>query len=157
MYAAGSSEGIFKSKDAGASWFAINNGLFWPYVLILAIDPKNSQILYAGTSNKCVFKSTNGGTSWADYGMHGIYFNHLTIDPIFPDILYAATNGVGIYKTNDGGVHWTAINVGLTSDNFYLVTIDPHTPSTLYAGSWDGVVFIRAPTTGVPGLKLMTG
>ena len=47
-----------------------------------------------------------------------------------------------MFKSTNGGGNWSAVNTGLTS---YLMlcalAIDPATPTTLYAGTWDGGVF----------------
>jgi hypothetical protein len=47
--------GVFKTTDSGASWMAINTGITNPIINSLAIDPANSQTIYAGTGGG-VFK-----------------------------------------------------------------------------------------------------
>jgi photosystem II stability/assembly factor-like uncharacterized protein len=51
-------DGVFRSKDGGASWFAVNLGLTTPHVFSLAIDPQNTNRLYAGTLGGGVFSIT---------------------------------------------------------------------------------------------------
>ena len=60
--------GIFKSVNGGASWRPINIGLTTRFVEVLAIDPTNPTIIYAGTHGGGVFKSTNGGEIWQPTG-----------------------------------------------------------------------------------------
>src|SRR5581483_7345671 len=70
------SSGVFKSTNGGSTWLSMNTGL--PDnadVSGLAIDPTNTQLLYASLRNGTVdagnltglvFKSTNGGNNWVD-------------------------------------------------------------------------------------------
>jgi len=54
----GFSDGVFRSTDGGANWFAVNSGLTTPHVSSLAIDPQNPSGLYAGTIGGGVFAIT---------------------------------------------------------------------------------------------------
>jgi hypothetical protein len=56
---AGSRTGLFKSVDAGASWFSVNPNI---PVSALAIDPKNTSTIYAGSSG-VVSKNQNHAAS----------------------------------------------------------------------------------------------
>src|SRR3989449_3553889 len=105
---AGTSGGVFKSTDGGASWSA--SGLI--NVSALAIDPLTPTTLYAGTSVfGGVFKSTDGGVSWNATGsLPGAVF---VFDPLTPSTLYAGTVGASpdylgdLYKSTDGGASWS--------------------------------------------------
>jgi photosystem II stability/assembly factor-like uncharacterized protein/tetratricopeptide (TPR) repeat protein len=62
--------GIYKSTDGGLSWKGINNGLpidaAWLggyYVQSIAIDPNDSQTIYAASFGG-LYKSTDGGQLW---------------------------------------------------------------------------------------------
>jgi photosystem II stability/assembly factor-like uncharacterized protein len=54
----GLNDGVFRSKDGGATWFAVNFGLTTPHVFALSIDPQNTNRLYAGTLGGGVFSIT---------------------------------------------------------------------------------------------------
>jgi hypothetical protein len=41
-----------------------------------------------------------------------------------------------VFKSLDGGDHWQAMNTGLTDTAISALAIDPHTPGTVYAGTW---------------------
>jgi hypothetical protein len=51
---AGTSNGVFRSANGGASWTAMNSGLTNTQVCALALDPAGST-LYAGTDGNGVF------------------------------------------------------------------------------------------------------
>lgn len=72
----------------------------------LAIDPADSQIVYAGTLGGGVFKTTNGGTSWkpVNTGLANTDIRSLAIDPTDTRIVYAGAYSGGVFKTTNGGV-----------------------------------------------------
>jgi len=64
-YAATWRDGIFKTTDGGESWTAVNNGLLSLDVRSLAIDPGNTDVVYAGLAEGVgIFKTTDGGELW---------------------------------------------------------------------------------------------
>ena len=75
----------------------MNNGLTNTDVASLAIDPSNTQIVYAGTDDGSVFKSTNGGAHWRKINNGLADVNSLAIDPSNTQIVYAGTWG-GLFK-----------------------------------------------------------
>ncbi len=150
IYIAGTT-GVFKSTDGGGSWVAINTGLATDFINALTnaivIDPTAANTLYVALpSAQRVYKTTNGGTSWsaAGTGMLSSMVRALAINPQSPNTLYAA-QAAGISKTVNGGTSWTAANTGLNltlSDSsvvanagMHFVTVDPVTPTTVYAGA----------------------
>ncbi len=123
--------GVFKSTDGGSSWTAINAGLTDLQVVSLAVDPANTNILYAGTRLEGVFKSTNGGTDWslANSAILGTLYATLhfplVIDPLNTATIYAGTAD-GVFKSTDGGLNWTGVNTGLpASTSVFALAISP--------------------------------
>ena len=114
--------GVFKSTNGGASWTAANSGMGSIYVYSLAIDPTNSQTVYAGTWGG-VFKSTNGGASWtaANSGMTiDQVISSLAIDPTNSQTVYAraftvesGSDSGKVFKSTNGGASWTAASSGM--------------------------------------------
>jgi len=116
--------GILKTTDAGNTW---TKSLDWTYenkrgVWKVIINPKNSSVLYAATSEG-IYKSGNAGNSWnqiLDYKM----VMDMEINPVDTNIIYASvgnlTNNVpqttvGIYKSTNSGLNWTKLSGGLPS------------------------------------------
>jgi len=50
VYAALSSGGVIKTTNGGTSWTTVETGLWSPFVAVLAKDPANASVVYAGTS-----------------------------------------------------------------------------------------------------------
>lgn len=122
LYATTGSGGIFKTTNSGTSWLPVS-GSFLPGVQFgaLAIDPGNTNIMYAGSGEPSyaqiygwggygTFKSTDAGTSWTqiNVGMGNVVVLDILINPINTLELIAATNN-GIFKSTNAGASWTVV------------------------------------------------
>jgi uncharacterized protein (TIGR03437 family) len=146
---AGSSVGLYKSVNGGATWTLSANGLPIEPVKAIVVDPTNTKVVYAGTSNPSrtgtVYKSIDGGATWApsDTGLNARLVNGLAMSPSNSNTIYAGTIS-GMFKSVDGGANWVAINNGLTyiangsplTLGISVVSIDPSNPDVIYATSF---------------------
>jgi photosystem II stability/assembly factor-like uncharacterized protein len=57
IYAGTAGSGVFRSTNAGTSWSAVNSGLATSSINTLALDPRDTSTIYAGT-NRGVFAAT---------------------------------------------------------------------------------------------------
>jgi photosystem II stability/assembly factor-like uncharacterized protein/tetratricopeptide (TPR) repeat protein len=124
IYAGTNNSTALLSTDGGHNWLLRNGGLRHPgielKVSMLAIDPRNPNILYASTGFKSnydghgIYKSTDGGLNWKpinnglpvdDMPLGGYYVQSIAIDPNDSQTIYAAGFG-GLYKSTDGGQYW---------------------------------------------------
>ena len=174
--------GIFKSINAGADW---NLVLPARDIENLAVDPDDSEIVYAGTRFWGVFRSIDGGKQWntARYGLpksrydsawgtgdagtdswgsspSGLPMNeairHLVIDPIHSSI-YVGTSS-GVFKSIDRAVSWRGINNGLPPryPGVSALAINPKNPNIIYAGTWARGIF-KSIDGGVHWVPASTG
>ena len=131
----GGASGTFSVTTQNAIWQP--TGLEGNVVLFVAIDPTNSQVVYAGTRDGGFFKTTDGGTTWAtiNTGLTGYTVSSYAIDPTNSQVVYAGTrDGGGIFKTVNEGVSWTQMNTGLSIYNVQCLAIDPTNNQVVYAG-----------------------
>jgi len=139
IYAGTDYDGIFKSLDSGANWTAFNNGLGNLQVYSVTVDPLDTSVVFAGTTDGA-YRSTDAGVNWTDvnsgFGVGATYVYTFKVDPVTNSTVYAGTSG-GVYKSTDGGTNWIAANngLGITTLNVYSIEIDPGDTSTLYAGT----------------------
>jgi photosystem II stability/assembly factor-like uncharacterized protein len=135
-------DAIYKTRDGGARWKAVNKGMSTYRVLSLMVDPNIPTVLYAGTNSDSVYKSTDGALSWsiANAGMkeHIAIVNSFAVDPSNPRTIYAATT-VGVFKTTNGAMMWEDMTAGFESTYIVSVVINPQDPNILYAGTSGGV------------------
>ena len=159
-YGANEERGVYRSLDGGASWEKVlykdeNTG-----AIQVAIDPNNTNIIYAdlwagrlgpwenGAWNgkeSGLFKSIDGGTTWkklstglptSEQGLGRIGF---CIAPSNSNRLYATVDAGkygGIYRSDDAGEHWMNINAderlwGRGSD-FAEIKADPNNADIVY-------------------------
>ena len=131
------------STDRGETWEVRKgpDGIFGESVWSLAIDPKDSKVVYSYIEGDTVngpCKSTDGGRSWTALFLSEcrcVYFvGSFVIDPNSSNVVYLLTAG-GVYKSLDGGAGWT--NLGLQSSG--ALAIVPSNSNILYAGTGRGV------------------
>lgn len=77
----------------------------------------------------------------------------LQVDLHTPSTLYARVDIKGVFKSTDGGSSSSA--TGLTNAQVSAFTIDPQTPTTLYAGAWRGV--FKSTDGGASWTEMKTG
>ncbi len=141
---AGSNSGVYKSVNSGANWNLTGNPnqQVTFFTTSIAIDPSNSDIIYAALTNQGVYKSTNGGLQYTakNSGFISLTVNALAIDPVTPTTLYAGTNA-GPFKSTNGGDTWTLIRNGITGTvpRVDEVVLDPTNSATIYIGTGRGM------------------
>ena len=117
-----------------------------------AVDPTDSNIIYAEYQNGGLVYSTDGGSAW-NGGTSGINFAEpvnwqmpFVLDPQNPKKLYAGTNY--LYRSTNGAASWTKISPMLTYGlpGFFstLSTIDvaPTDSNVVYVGTGDGRLWV---------------
>jgi photosystem II stability/assembly factor-like uncharacterized protein len=133
--------GLAISQDAGATWQDAR-GLTDPYVLSLAVDPGNRNLVYAGTWGSSLFISKNGGKDFSrlvenlasNAPISGLAVLRRSDNTM---LLYAGTLGNGLYRSTDGGQKWTPqAGLGNATRVMTLVFVPP---AALYAGTERGL------------------
>ncbi len=135
LYSVAYGGGVFRSRDRGASWTVINQGLPNRRVFSVLMDPVDSNQLYLGT-DQGVFHSTNQGTSWKPLAplLKSRNIRTLVVDPGNSDRLYAGTDQ-GVFQ-GKGGV-WRQASRGLTNKDIRALVVSP--TGKVYAGTFGGV------------------
>lgn len=129
----------FTSTDGGASWSPVSTA--GPLTertgdtMAFAIDPGNSQIVYAGDVGHAMFKSSDGGATWSkmNEGLAAVVPRGLAVSPTDPDTVYASTHALGVVKSSDGGHSWLSLGIGKGGFGKPLA-VDPVTPTRVYMG-----------------------
>ena len=133
MVYTGTTEGIYKTYNAGGSWTQV---LPYKMVMDLMINPIDTNILYASIGNltdssalpvaECgIFKSTNSGISWTKLtgNLPTQWSGKATLDMYKgnPNYLYASIPNqfayVGYYRSTNAGVTWSLKNTTVAIGN----------------------------------------
>jgi photosystem II stability/assembly factor-like uncharacterized protein len=169
IYAGSATGGVFKSINAGTTWFPVFDKALSLTIGDIAIAPSDPKIVYVGTGEANggggsstydglgVYKSTDAGSTWAYAGLDKIgNTGRIVINPKDPQKVYVAAMGDlygktpdrGIYRTTDGGTNWQKILFVSDSTGAIDLVINPKNPDTLYAALWERVRTINRETYG---------
>jgi len=140
---AGSLTGVYRSEDEGASWVKItpDNHPDLNRFDSLAFDPKDNNIIYAGTYH-LPWKTTDGGKNWFPV-VKGMIDDsdvmNIIVDPANSDNVHAVACS-GIYHSVDAGTDWVKYkSIPNVFRRTQLIRMDPSSPDTLYAGTTSGL------------------
>lgn len=122
LYAGGVAGGVWKTTDGGLSWTALDD--LAPNLAIgsLAMDPRDSRIVYAGTGEGFfnedavrgagIFKTRDGGITWQRLASTDnpafFYVNDIVVSRHDPRRVYAATR-TGVWRSKNGGHTWSRV------------------------------------------------
>ena len=145
--------GIYTTTDGGLSWWNLDIGLTSKDIETIALDPKNSNVIFTGTYGGGIFKSTNGGLSFVpkNAGLPETRIKKIVVDPQDSNLVYAVLYGnAGIYRSEDGGSNWKEINTGITGSDKDIASfaIDPFEPYVLYAGTQSSGKLFKSENSG---------
>jgi photosystem II stability/assembly factor-like uncharacterized protein len=139
MYATVDAEkngGIYRSDDAGESWYLLtSDGRLWGRGSDFAevkVDPKNADIVYS--ANVVMWKSTDGGKNWTGIkgAPGGDDYHRIWINPNDPKIMALGIDQGGIVTVN-GGETWSSWYNQPTAQ-FYHVSTDNSFPYNVLGG-----------------------
>jgi len=145
---AGTTTGVWMSKNSGEDWTKIKSGTMPVNVDSLAIDPTKPNTMYAGTWWRA-YKTTDGGSNWRlirDGMIDDSDVFTMNIDRRNPEHVYSSACS-GIYESMNGGEKWAKIQ-GIPSQSRRTRDFvqNPGMPSYIYAGTTEG--FWMSPNGG---------
>lgn len=128
-YGTKTGSGIWKTTDGGRNWFPISDSFESCAIASLAIDPSQTDRIYAATPLG-IYRSDNAGESWIKlYDNSESLGTRFLVDPKDPKRLVTMTY-LGVFLSKDGGTSWTKVLSGIATD----LVRDLNDPKILYAG-----------------------
>ena len=115
----------------------------------LAIDPRNPDRIFLGTSAGNLYLSTDNGASWSRFARPGnsgeMVLDHIVIDPADPKNIFVAAwnaqlpNSDGdLFRSKDGGKSWEIV-ADLHGKSLRALSIAAANPKILVVGALDGI------------------
>ncbi|MEP7270949.1 MAG: hypothetical protein ABI882_05565 [Acidobacteriota bacterium] len=146
VLAVASRDGIYMTHNRGASWKRItpDNDAELRNFHSVAIDPRDSDTLYAGTTH-LPWKTTDGGQNWKRAGSKesgmiddsDIFAIH--IDEENPEIVLMSACS-GIYRSSNASKQWVKIQgIPSTSRRTHVIFQHPGRSNILFAGTTEGL------------------
>ena len=150
--------GVWKTNDAGVSWYNVSDGFFKTgSVGAVAVAENDPNVVYVGMGEHAprgvttsygdgVYKSTDAGKTWTKMGLDLTrHISNIRIHPQNSDIVYVAAQGAlhgatperGVYKSVDGGISWKKILYVDDNTGCADLNLDMTNPRILYAAMWD--------------------
>ena len=136
-------KGIYRSEDGGANWKRIESALDDHYVWVLAFNPVNPDIMFAGTGTPTpavMFRSKDGGRIWDRRPMEIATeceavgtprFTGIAVDPVEPNHIWAGLEVDGARHSSDGGDTWSIVEVTGRRD-IHNVAVTAGPPKTTF-------------------------
>jgi photosystem II stability/assembly factor-like uncharacterized protein len=172
FYVGAASGGVWKTTDGGATFTPIFDNHGSLSIGALAIDPRDSNVLYVGTGEASpgggsvtypgdgVWKTTDGGATWQHLGLDKtIYIGRIVVDPRNPSNVFVAAMGNlysrntdrGVYRSQDGGQTWSKVLFVSDIAGAVDLAIDPVDPRRVFAATWERIRFPTERIYGGPG------
>jgi len=147
--------GVWKTTDAGCSWGTTTDLLLTNLAVdCMAMDPTNSNVLYAGTGETWyphdgiqgdgIFKTSDGGTTWTQLSSTAsnpdfYYVTRLaaSFNSSLRTLYLLATTTTGLFRSFDGGTRWSRVMTGW----YNTVVFRPDNPAYCLASRNGGDVF----------------
>ena len=154
-YVGAADGGVFRSDDGGMTWKAYFQHQQVASIGALAVDPRNPDVVWAGTGEANVrndvsfgdgvYKSTDGGKTWQHLGLDQTFqISAIAIDPLDTNTVFVAAMGSpwrdnperGVFRTSDGGKTWQKVLYLGPGTGISDLAINPKNPQILFAGAY---------------------
>ena len=160
---------IYQSVDGGSSWFVSNKGeiLDGNPVVKMAIDPQNSEVVYAATFpleqkdagiEAGLFRKASDDNTWVEIsnGLPDRFIGSIYVDN--KSFVYVTILGFGtshLFRSTNLGQSWTDIGKGLPDVPASAVIVDPDSSTNIYVGNDLGVYY--SPNSGTTWQSFSNG
>jgi photosystem II stability/assembly factor-like uncharacterized protein len=143
MLVAGALDGIYRSADSGDTWKRISpeENAEIKNIQSVAVDPRNSNVLYAGTWH-LPWKTSDGGRSWQKVSRGMEYDSDvfsIIVDAARSHVVFASACS-GIYRSNTGGKSFRKVNdIPYSARRTHVLRQVPESPRIIFAGTTEGL------------------
>ncbi len=155
VYIGTAAGGVWKTTNGGTTWNSLFDKERTLSIGDLALEPGNSDVIYAGTGEantrnsvsfgRGMYKSTDGGKSWRFIGLGDTrHIARVMVSPSDVKTVYACAVGHiggpnaerGVFVSRDAGATWSKSLFVDDRHGCADLDIDPKNPNIVYAVMW---------------------
>jgi photosystem II stability/assembly factor-like uncharacterized protein len=155
IYVTSASGGIWKTENEGTEWQPLFDNAPSAAWGAIAVDPQNSNTIWAGGGESNIFRSSMSGTgiyrsddagiSWTHLGLADTHhIARIIVHPGDSRTVWVAAGGHewtanserGIFKTTDGGQTWRKVLYESDLVGANDLVLNPQNPDEIYATMW---------------------
>src|SRR5215216_4038045 len=148
--------GVWKTTNAGRTWFPIFDSQPIASIGAVAVAPSNPEVVYVGTGEadmrsqisygNGMYKSTDAGKTWTHIGLDATrQIGKVLVDPQDPNVVlvaalghvYGANADRGVYRSRDGGATWQKTLFKNNDLGAIDLAFDPGNSRVVYASLWN--------------------
>jgi photosystem II stability/assembly factor-like uncharacterized protein len=141
---AGTDLGLYRSDDSGAMWRRLDTPMNGSMVWSLAIDPVDSNVMFAGTgtpSTPAIYRSLDEGKTWRRLAVEiakdcpnvGIPRpTGIAIDPTDHRRVWVGLEVDGVRHSADGGETWTKVNGQIPNQDVHGMLVVAGPPKAVF-------------------------
>jgi len=141
---AGTDLGLYRTEDGGARWSVLDTPLTGAMVWSVALDPADSNVLFAGTgtpSKPGLFRTTDGGKTWEPLAVEIAAEcpnvgtprpTAIAVDPTDSRRLWLGLEVDGVRRSTDGGETWTRVAPEIKNPDVHSVLVVAGPPKTVF-------------------------
>ncbi len=156
FYAGSVGGGVWKTTNAGRTWFPIFDAPPIASIGAVAVAPSDPRIVYVGTGEadmrsqisygNGMYRSADAGRTWTHIGLDATrQIGKVVIDRRDPNVVFVAALGHvyganpdrGVFRSRDGGATWQKVLFKSNDVGAIDLAMDPASPQTLYASLWN--------------------
>lgn len=143
LFFAATLDGVYRSRDDGKRWERISPAGHADLRNFdsLAVDPRDSDAIYAGTYH-LAWKTLDGGRTWGPIHTGMIDDSDvmsIVLDRTNPDRVFA-TACSGMYRSAERGERWTKMQgIPFSARRTHFIRQDPVNPKVFYAATTQGL------------------
>ncbi|MDA0709677.1 MAG: FG-GAP-like repeat-containing protein, partial [bacterium] len=138
VYVGTSTNGMYRSRDDGATWVKSFGGLTSNRISEIDVHPTRSDTLYVATADGGIFRSVNGGDSFAasNNGLTKTNLTSLQISPSEPNVIYVGSSTGQVFKSTDHANNWLDISRNLSYGvPISAIAVAPDSSNVVYLGT----------------------
>jgi photosystem II stability/assembly factor-like uncharacterized protein len=139
--------GLYESPDLGVTWNPLHDGT-WPSLVVedIAVDPNDSQTIFAAIDGGGVNRTTDGGATW-QIGVgdtQALAGRSIRFQPGNSQELFLGTSSLAVFRSTDSGDTFVQSSEGISELDLFSIDANPLDANEIavaFQGSNNGGLF----------------